>query len=158
MTDVYVNTTKYTNSKVNNGGKITSLKTVFGITTDDDTGKVIRLATLPATATLIRVVIGCTAITGLTDTDLGVYEAGIGGAAIDADILMDGQTLASASKVLDGLQTVTVANSIKNIKDLVNAVAGSTVISSDKYVDIAMTLKADASTTGDVSVLIEYLQ
>ncbi len=157
MTDVNVNTTKYINSKVSNGAKTSTLKVMFPITTDDDTGKVIRFCTIPATALITKIQVGCTAITGLTDSDIGVYEAGVGGAVIDADIFMDGQTLASASKVLDGLQTVSVANSVMNIKDLVNTVASSTVISSDKYVDIAMTLKADASTTGNVSILIEYL-
>lgn len=158
MTDIYVNSTEKTTSKVSNGAKLSALKVMFGITTSDDTGDIKRLCTLPSTATITKIQVACTSITGLSDIDIGIYNTGVSGAVIDADILADGLDVSSASKVLDGLTTVSVANSIMNIKDLVNTVASSTVIASDKFVDVAITLKADATTTGNISVLIEYFQ
>lgn len=158
MTDIYVNSTAKTASKVSNGAKLSALKVMFGITTADDTGGIKRLCTLPSTATITKIQVACTAITALSDIDIGIYDTGVAGTVIDADILADGLDVSSASKVLDGLTTVSVANSIMSIKDLVNTVVAAGTIASDKFVDIAITLKADATTTGNISVLIEYFQ
>ena len=76
------------------------------------------------------------------------------GDTLDTDLFMDGQTLATASKSLDGLQTVSVANSNKNIKDLYDVV--NTADLQEQFVDVALTLNATPTASGSVSIMIEY--
>lgn len=152
MTDKYIET-KYGYDVINGGAKVNVITKVAELTTENASGDIIRFATLPAKAVITRIVIGCTALTGLTDTDLGIYKTNEGD-ILDADLFMDGQTLATASKSLNGLQTVSVANSNKNIKDLYDVV--NTADLQEQFVDVALTLNATPTASGSVSIMIEY--
>ncbi len=150
--NAFVNTTRYQNSSNTNGAVLKEMSIPVAITAAGNlTGDILRLCTLPTSAIITEVLVGCTAITDLDDADLGVYETlENGGAAINADCFMDGQTLETASKVLNGLGAVAVADLHKDIKDLESLTAS-------KYVDIALTLKATPSVDGSINVKITYI-
>ena len=67
---------------------------------DTSNASVLRLCTVPTNFSLSSITILTEALAGCTDVDLGFYGAN-GGAVIIKDVLMDGQTLASASRVID---------------------------------------------------------
>lgn len=155
MANYFVNDTRYQNSNNANGASVNQMVLSFPVTTAANaTGDILRICTLPSNAVLTSVVVGCTAITSLTNVDFGIYDTlENGGAVLDADLFMDGQTLASASKVLDGLSAVSVENAEKNITEL----ATSSVLANDKFIDLALTLNATPTADGFVSIKISYI-
>lgn len=101
----------------------------------------------------VRIDIVCDAITGGTDYDLGLYLPE-GGAVLDKDCLMDGQTLATASTLvapLNGMGAVDKANIGKKLYELlatpeaVGAIKGG--------YDIALTANTAGSGEGTVTVI-----
>ena len=100
---------------VTDGGKVRFLRDTVEIAAADDDGSKYRLARIPANAVISSIVIATDAITGGTDFDLGFYDTPEvnAGAVIVADALVDGQTLASASRVLDGTSNVDIADLAK---------------------------------------------
>lgn len=134
------------------GERLTFAKT-FEIAAGDDSGSVYRLFTVPDTWKIAASTVMCDAITGATEGNLGTYVHGVGGAEIDKDCLMDGQTLATASRVLDGLKTVA-------IEDIATtplySIAGDTASRGD--VDIALTAVTLSTTGGTVTVIMDFIQ
>jgi hypothetical protein len=138
---------------VTNGGKLKFIRETIEVAAADDNGSVYRVARIPANAVLKEITIACDAITGGTDYDLGFYDVPEtnSGAVIDKDALMDGQTLASASRVIDGLQTVAIENLHKKAWELASISAATT-----KYVDIALTGNAVGTAAGTITVTVVY--
>lgn len=138
---------------VTNGGKLRFIRETVEIAAADDDGSKYRVARVPANAVVKEIIIACDAITGGTDFDLGLYDTPEinSGAVIDADILMDGQTLASASRVLDGLQTVDIANLHKKLWEIAALTADPR-----KLVDIVLTGNTVGTAAGTVTVTVVY--
>lgn len=154
--DTYGNT-KYQSSFNQSGDELTAITKIITVTAADATdGDLYRVAILPLDAVVTRVTIGTTALTSAVDNDFGLYVTN-SGAAADADILMDGQTLAAASKVLDGLQTVSVANATKTLRELYLAINTSgTAFAHEKYCDLGLVINTKSTADGSISVKIEY--
>ena len=150
--NAFVNNTRYQNSNNSNGSNVNELVVSFPITVvGNASGDILRICTLPSSALITEVTIGHTAITALTDVDLGIYETlEKNGAVISANLLADGLTFITASRFNDGLSNVSVINAEKDIRDLAN-------LSSDKFVDVALTLNTTPSVDGSVSVRISYV-
>ena len=152
--DVYTNNEKY---NVDAGSVRTIIANIKITSADAANGDIYRVATLPVDAVITRAVIKTTALTAATDNDLGLYNTD-GRGVVDADILADGQTLASASKSLDGLKDVSVANTGKTICDLYKAVnSAGTALDGEKYVDVALTINTASTANGNISVEIDYM-
>ena len=152
--DVYTNNEKY---NVDAGSVRTIIANISIASADAANGDIYRVATLPVDAVITRVLIKTTALTSATDNDLGFYKTN-GGDVADADILADGQTLASASKSLDGLKDVSVANTGKTIYDLYKAVnSAGTALDGEKYADVALKLNTAPTANGNISVEIDYM-
>jgi hypothetical protein len=137
-----------------NGGTRTVIQT-FEVAAGDDDGSIYRLARINSSEVLLKATIMCDAITNGTDYDLGLYQIGTSGAVVDKDIFMDGQTLASASKVIDGLQTVAIENRVLNVTDLINIVLTQTNNDTGKAYDIALTANTVGTVAGTVTVILE---
>lgn len=123
----------------------------------DDNGSVYRLfKSVPSTYIPVEITIACDGITGGTDYDLGLYGVGAGEPAVDADVLMDGQTLASALTRATGhqlgLQTVNVADATKTLGEL----SGQTDV--DPSYDIALTGNTVGTAAGTVTVIAVFAQ
>lgn len=155
-------TNQYTDSNVAAGNKTTALAQLgadgkTGLATyektaaDNDTSVLRFFKDVPVEMVLSEVTVMCDAITGATDTDLGIYLPN-GGDVLDKDLLMDGQTLAAASKVLDGLGIVDIANRHRTIKDLYETVNATTLDPSVRTVDIALTGNTFGTNTGTITI------
>lgn len=121
---------------------------------DDDGSTYLLLKGVPSSFKPVRATILCDAITGGTDYDIGLYNSDTG-VVVDADILVDGQTLASASKVLDGLSAVDIADiaALKSLAELL----GLTPSSAKAKYDIVLTGNTVGSAAGDVVFILEGL-
>lgn len=156
---------KYVNTELASGvladaGYAGALKVVtqtFEVAAADDDGSVYRLARISDSDILLRATIMCDAITGGTDWDLGLYQKGTSGAVLDKDCFMDGQTFASATKTIDGLQTVAIENRTKEIWSLLSGITSQTRDENNEY-DIALTANTVGSAAGTVTVILEILK
>lgn len=111
------------------------------------------------------------AITDETDADIGLYEQGVGGVVIDADVFADAIdfTLAGGAirgggdvgdinitdEAADGLKNVGIANLTKKIYEH----AGHTIKNAKSGYDICLTLNTGVTTTGGtVTMIATFLQ
>ena len=123
----------------------------------DDDGSVYRLfKSVPSNLIPVQIDILTDGITGGTDYDLGLYKVGVGGAAVDKDALMDGQTMASALTRATGqglgLGIVDVANVGKTLGEL----SAQTTV--DTSYDIALTANTVGTAAGTISVIAHFVQ
>lgn len=123
----------------------------------DDNGSVYRLFKgVPSNYIPVEVTIATDGITGGTDYDLGLYKVGVGGAAVDADVLADGQTLASALTRATGHQlglgAVDIADAGKTLFEL------SGESTDDGSYDIALTGNTVGTAAGTVTVIAKFAQ
>lgn len=120
--------------------------------TDTDNGSVFRLGKYPTSLIPTAITVMCDALSGCTDNDLGAYKAD-GGDEIDKDVLMDGQTFASASKTLNGAGIVDIANlGTKTLAELL----GYTAANAPSEVDLALTMNTAGSAAGTITVRFEF--
>lgn len=122
----------------------------FEVAAADDNDSVYRAAkNLPPNMVVVSATVSNDAITGGTDYDFGIYEAGKAGVAKDADAYADGLDLSSAGDQTNLLQSLDKANRYQDIGTL----AGDTIDSfnRDGY-DLAFT----ANTVGTAAGTIQY--
>lgn len=119
---------------------------------DDDGSTYLVAESVPSSFVPVKATILTDAITGGTDYDLGVYDSDTG-VAVDADLFVDGQTLASASRTLDGLSAVDIADigALKSIAELL----GLTPSTAKSKYDLVLTGNTVGSAAGDVVVIFE---
>jgi hypothetical protein len=139
-------------SSNNNGGIIKHVRAHVAILAADVDTNNFRMARLPSNAVIKDIKVLCDAITGGTDYDLGVaYTPNKGGAIIDGDCLMDGQTLATASKVLDGFSAPAIENRDRELWEHAGLLADP-----NTNLDIVLTANTIGTADGDVVVEIFY--
>ena len=161
---------KYVSSNVNGGkleipalsggDRLHTVTQIFEIAAADDNNSVYRLATLPATAIITEIRIFNDAITGGTDFNLGIYEAGEGKPAKDDNIFGDAIDLSSANSFsgsgvgLNGLENLDIADANKNLRELTPT---PDPIGSHTSYDIALTGITVGTAAGTVRVVISYV-
>lgn len=138
------------------GAQVIEMVATEEIAAADDDGSVYRFFKgVPANLIPVEITIACDAITGMTDCDLGLYLTNTG-AVVDKDVLMDGQTLASALTRASGhqlgLQTVNIADAGKTLAEL-DAVSTDTPAS----YDIALTANTVGSAAGTVTIYAKFM-
>lgn len=146
---------KLAKSALSQGAETITMIATEEIAAADDDGSVYRFfKSVPSNLIPVEITITCDAITGGTDYDLGLYK--VGGAAVDADRLMDGQTLASALTRATGhqlgLQTVNIDDATKSLGEL----SGQTDV--DLSYDIALTGNTVGSAAGTVTIIAVFAQ
>jgi hypothetical protein len=124
----------------------------FEVAASDDNDSVYRIGRINSNAMIYDIVIACTAMTGSTDWDLGFYEVNFG-PEVDKDVLMDGQTFASASRTINGMAAVTVPNLNKRVYELLG-------LDEDplKQYDLALTANTIGSANGSVTLKVMTAQ
>lgn len=120
--------------------------------TDTDNGSIFRLGKFPTSLIPYRVTVKCDALSGATATSLGAYKAD-GGDVINKNLLMTAQTLASASKVLDGAANVDIA--LLGTSTLAELL-GYTAANAPSEVDLALTLDTAGSAAGTITVEFHF--
>lgn len=136
-----------------NGHELIQMVATVEIAAADDDGSVYRFfKNVPSSFKPIRCTVMCDAITGGTDYDLGLYATDLGAVA-DKDVLMDGQTLATASKSLNGLGIVDIADigAKKSLAELL----GLTPTTAKPSYDIALTGNTVGTGAGTVTIIME---
>lgn len=120
---------------------------------DDGNGSVFYLGNpLPSNAVIHRIELDFDAITSATDVDLGFYETVSAGAAVIVkDCLLDGQSLATATKGVDAYTKPAIENKHKPIYEIAGLTADP-----KKLMQTALTLNTAGNSVGDIRILIEY--
>lgn len=156
-TDATLAAGKITKAALSSGAEVIAMVATEEIAAADDNGSVYRLfKSVPSNLIPVEITITTDGITGGTDYDLGLYKVGVGGAAVDADRLMDGQTMASALTRATGhqlgLQTVNIADIGKTLGEL------SAQTDVDLAYDIALTANTVGTAAGTISVIAKFVQ
>lgn len=136
-------------------GKV--LKTIHAMlnkaTTDGDGTVVVLAKGLSPAARIHRFfpAAGTAAVTGLTDVDFGIYKYNSAGTLVpvDADILVDGQSFGSAITTPKDLMTLSFANRVKNIAELVGE-------SIEKAPKTGYVLAATLNTAGSAAATLDF--
>ena len=143
--------------QVGDGGpnKVVAVPFTFEKTADDTDGSILRIATLKSNMVFLSATIMCDALSGCTDVDLGLYRTvRDGGAVADKDCFMDGQTLASASKVLNGGGALEIADLGKRLYEH----AAFTVTTDPVDLDLALTFNTGGTATGTISGIVYFAE
>ena len=133
-------------------GLITMVKTFEIASGDEDTSTYLFFKSVPSSFRPLRATLMCDAITGSTDNDIGLYNPRTG-VVVDKDILLDGQTLASASKTLNGIGSVAIED-IGNLKSLAELLSLTPSTALAAY-DIVLTSNTVGSADGTVTLILE---
>jgi len=156
-TNIYINadlTNANKGSATKSGAGVVALAGTYAKTAADNDTSVIRFFKgVPSTYIPLIVTVACEALSGATDVDMGVYKTDLG-VVVDKDCLMDGQTLASASLVLNGLGGLAAADRGKPLYLL----AGETVASHQEQYDIALTGNTFGTATGNIGITAIFAQ
>lgn len=136
-----------------NGAKSRIIVDTIAKEAADGNGSVFYLGDpLPSNAVIHRIDLDFDAITSATDVDLGFYETVSAGAAVIVkDCLLDGQSLATASKGVDAYTKPAIENKHKPIFEIAGLTADP-----KKLMQTALTLNTAGSSVGDIRILIEY--
>lgn len=139
------------------GDRVIWMTNTVEIAAADDDGSVYRFfKSVPSNLIPVEITITTDGQTGMTDCDLGLYKVGVSGAVVDKDVLMDGQTLASALTRASGHQLGLAAVNIADIgKSLATLSAQS---NPDTSYDIALTANTVGSAAGTVSITAVFVQ
>lgn len=136
-------------SNASNFGVMVS--TVEVAAADDDGSTYLLFQNVPSSLRILQSILMCDAITGGTDYDIGLYNP-YTGVVVKKDILLDGQTLASASKTLNGIGTVDIAD-IGALKTLAELATAASVAVLPEY-DIVLTANTVGSAAGTVTNIL----
>lgn len=128
----------------------------FEVAAADDDGSIYRVfKAVPSSYIPTEITIACDALTSGTDWDLGLYKTD-GGAVVDKDVLMDGQTLASALTRATGHQLGLGAVNIDAVKSSLATLSAQT--NPDAAYDLALTANTVGSAAGTVTVIAKFVQ
>lgn len=120
-------------------------------------GAVYRLFKTGADMIPVSIEVLSDGVTGATDCDLGIYEEGIGGKALDADVFADGLSLADKAGIeapLNGLKSLTLENVGKEVWEL----AGATRANRQTGYDICLTANSAATAEGTAVFKATFVQ
>ena len=137
-------------------GKAYSIQAAVAFDGTQSNGDIIPLAILHGTDVLIEGGYGNDALTGMTDVDLGVYT--IDGTAVDADLFVDGDSLASAQATPYGDNALSATN-VSAIEDRVKKLGDvSADVSTEEFYVLALTVNTAGSASGDFVVKYDILR
>lgn len=155
--DADLNVGKLARAALAMGDKTVTLVQTEEIAAGDDDGSVYRFfKSVPSNLIPTEITIACDAVTGGTDFDLGIYQVGTGGDAVDVDLLMDGQTLASALTRATGHQLGLAAVGIADATKTLGELSGQTDV--DGSYDIALTGNTVGTADGTVTIIAKFVQ
>ena len=119
----------------------------------DDDGSIYRIVKdLPSSFRPVRCTVQTDGITGGTDYELGLYDRNLG-AVVSKGLFMTNQTMASASRALDGLANVTVVNLMNRLS--IAELLGLTASSAKPAYDLALTGDTVGTAAGNIRVILE---
>lgn len=139
----------------NSQGKLVSGIAKAVIAAADDDASVYRLTKVRSSWVPFDITIQTSAISGGTDYDLGLYNPTVGsttGTVVDKDILLDGQTMASASTTLNGLGSVPAVSRGQPLWKILGLTTDP-----QKTYDLALTANTVGGQAGNIAVSYQFL-
>lgn len=159
MADVYVDSNIVAGKKTSAlftgaGAETVTMAQTVTIASGDANGDVYRVfAGVPSSLVPLKIEVFNTAITGGTDYDLGLYEVN-SGAVVDADILADGVSMATARTIATsnnvGMTTVDIADGLESLGEL------SAQTEVDSAYDVALTANTVGTADGTIRVVATF--
>ena len=156
--DYFVNNSSNVGEKTEPGSNAHEVVRAVGaaaiLVADDDNSTFLLIKDVPSSFRPTKGTIMCDAITGGTDFNIGVANSETG-VIVDDNLFVDAQTLATASRTLDGLSNVDIADigALKSIAELL----GLTPSTAKARYDIVLTGITVGATAGDVVYILEGL-
>ena len=152
--DKYVNSLtasgKLDRAAVTMGDRVIWMSGTVEVAAADDDGSVYRFfKSVPSNLIPVEITIMTDGLTSGTDYDLGLYKTNLG-AVVDKDVLMDGQTMASALTRATGHQLGLAAVNIDSVKSSLATLSAQTT--PDRSYDIALTANTVGSAAGTISI------
>lgn len=136
-----------------NGQEVTRFVANAAVAAADDDGSVYRLfRDIPNSFRPTRIIVMTDGITGGTAYSLGLYDRALG-AVVNKNLFMTGQTMAVASRSLDGLSNVSVLN-IGNKATIAELLSLTPSTAKPGY-DVALTGDTVGTAAGNVTVIME---
>lgn len=130
-------------------GSVRSSAGVVAKAAGDSNASTYRMVRVPSDARLIGRTLNNAALTGATDIDAGLYAVD-DGAVVDADILEDGISLASAGKAFAPFGNVAAADAMKPLWELLG-------LSEDPQTEYDIVLTANTAGGGAGSIAMDVL-
>ncbi len=160
VVDKYANASVEAGTRVLNlfgrGEKTTVSRQIVAVAAADDDGSVYRvLKGIPTKSRIQKIEILNSAITAGTDYDLGFYKTDKG-AVIDKDVLMDGQSFATAHAVgeeVQGNSNVALTDMTKTIGELL----GLDFNDSPSSVDLCLTANTVGTAAGTIVMTVTLI-
>ena len=148
---------KLDRAAVTQGDRVIWVSNTVEIAAADDDGSIYRLfKSVPSNMIPVEITIMTDGITGATDYDLGLYKVGVAGAVVVKDVLMNGQTMASALTRATGHQLGLSAVNIDAVKSTLATLSAQTA--PDLSYDIALTANTVGTAAGTISVTAVFVQ
>lgn len=136
-----------------NGHEVIRYVANAAVAAADDDGSIYRLfKDIPNSFRPTRIRVLTDGITGGTDYELGLYDRNLG-AVVSKGLFMTNQTMASASRAIDGLANVSVLN-IGNKATIAELLSLTPSTAKPAY-DIALTADTVGAAAGNVTVILE---
>jgi hypothetical protein len=156
-TDTNLAAGKISNAFVGQGQKVITLVGTEETAAADDDGSIYRFfKSVPSSYIPVQIDIMTDGITGGTDFELGLYEVGTGGAAVDIDVLMGTQDLSSALTRATGQGLGLAAVDIASVGSTLGTLSAQTNV--DAAYDIALTANTVGSGVGTISIIATFMQ
>jgi len=156
-TDTKLAAGKISDSFTGQGQKVITLIGTEEIAAADDDGSVYRFfKSVPSSYIPLQIDIMTDGITGGTDYELGLYKVGTGEAAVDIDVLMGTQTMASALTRATGQGLGLAAVDIASINSTLGTLSAQT--NPDASYDIALTANTVGTAAGTISIIATFIQ
>lgn len=138
------------------GATVKKMAFSFEKAADTDTS-VWRVARISPFAKVIQITLGCDALAGFTDLDIGLYKPlEVGGDAVDADCFKDGLDPHAGISTLTSEYLVALAD----VGKAAYQIASVSAADAKKYgaFDVAITGNTAGTATGTIAGTIEYIE
>ncbi len=144
------------------GGGTLDIVAKIPMLSTDDSGSIYRICEVPSNFIPVSGEITCSALTTLTDVDLGLYETPEhGGAVIDVNALADALDFSSAlvpGSGLSPISAVTIGDQNKSLYLLANDGSAVDVSSERQTYTLALTTNANCDADGTVILRLKLVR
>lgn len=123
----------------------------------DINASIFRIARISPFAKIVSLKMGCDALTGFTDIDIGFYKPlEVGGTEIDKDCLRDGINLSAGTAISAEMYALALADVGKEAY----LIASITAANAKKYgaFDVAITGNTAGVDVGTIAGILEYIE
>lgn len=167
--DAYVDSLAAAGKKASPGnmapGQVFAFACTFEVAVADDSASIYRVANLGANLIPYELCVMADDAFDVTTVDVGLYEPGAGGAAVDIDCFADGlatngDAIDTADLACNALVSLPIDDIGKRLWEITSVVAAKSYTAADhpQSFDLAITVKSDPGAAATVSVRGMFIQ